>query len=216
MHLHYSPLYGAIVDFKVGEDRSSFAIHRGLLCRASSFFKQRLSTSETAGGDIFAQVIELEDEDPEIFARFHTWLYSEKLALESESCKDIPWRIIMNVYAFGERTGMPRLQNTCIDNAIMKRKEGGLFPNQVDVNTLWRCTGGVFLLRRLLLDLFASECDLGDALAHNGSLHPQFLHGLVQVLYDMKVKKTIYKDVDFWKKRRSYYVINQENPIVVD
>lgn len=216
MHLHYSPIYGAIVDFKIGEDRTSFAIHRGLLCRASTFFKEELSTSETTEGEIVAQVIELKDEDPEIFRRFHTWLYSEKLTLESESCKDIPWRIIISVYSFAERTGIPRLQNTCIDNAIRKRKEGGLFPGQVDVNALWKCTGNIFLLRRLLLDLFASECNLANAIANSGSLHPQFLQGLVQVLYDMKVKKTIYHEVDFWKKRENYYVVDHNNPIVVD
>ena len=216
MHLHYSPIYDAIVDFKVGEDRMSFAIHRGLLCRASSFFKEQLSTSETTEGEIVAHVVELKDEDPEIFRRFHTWLYSGKLTLEVEDCKDVPWRIIFNVYAFAARTGMPRLQNTCIDSAIRKRKEGGLFPNQADVTALWKCTNNVFLLRRLVLDLFASECDLENVLINNGSLHPQFLQGLVQVLYNMKVKRTIYKEVDWWKKRGSYYVVNHDNPIVVD
>ena len=216
MHLHYSPFSGAIVDFKIGENQDSFAIHQDLLCRASTFWNEQLSTSETKEGEIVAQVIELHNGDPQIFLRFHIWLYSEKITSESESCKDIPWRIIINVYAFAERNGIPRLQNTCIDTAIRKITEGGLFPNQVDVNALWKCKGDVFRLRRLLLDLFASECNLGQAIANNGSLHSQFLGGLVQVLYDMKVEGTTNKEVDFWRKRHDYYVNGTDNPIVVD
>ena len=122
----------------------------------------------------------------------------------------------MNLYSFADRTRVPHLQNACIDTAIRKRRDGGLFPGQVDVNALWTCPGNVFQLRRLLLDLFAAECNLGNAMASNRSYHPLFLQGLVRVLHDMKVKKAIYKEVDFWKRRREYYTIGNNNPIVVD
>lgn len=216
MLLRYSSIFGSIVNFKVGENLTDFGVHRGLLCRASSFFEQQLSESGATEGGIVAQVLELKEEDPQIFGRFHTWLYSEKITSGPESYKDLPWRVIINVYAFAERTGIPRLQNTCIDTAIRRRVDGGLFPGQVDVNALWKCPGNVFRLRRLLLDLFATECDLGNAIANNRSYHPQFLQGLVQVLHDMKVKKTIYKEVDFWKKRHHYYVTDNDNPMFIN
>lgn len=216
IYLHYSSIYDVIVDFKIGETRQGFGIHRGLLCQASSKFRERLLKSETVEEGIVAQVIELKKEDPQIFGLFHTWLYSQKITLESKSCKDLPWRVIISLYSFADRIGVPRLQNACIDTAIRKRRDGGLFPNQTDVNTLWKIPGKVFQLRRLLLDLFAAECNLGNAMASNKSYHPHFLQGLVQVLYEMKMKTIIYEEVDFWKKRKEYYVIGNNDPIVID
>ncbi len=106
--------------------------------------------------------------------------------------------------------------NACVDTVIKKRREGGLLPGQADINTLWKVRGNYFRLRRLLLDLFATECKLTSATANNGSYHPQFLQGLVQTLYEMKKKGTIYDRVNFWQKRQHYYVDDNENPIVVD
>ena len=117
---------------------------------------------------------------------------------------------------FGERKGIPRLQNSCVDAIVRKRVEGGLFPSQADVNTLWRVSGQLSRLRRLLLDMFSADCNLKNALATNKAYQPEFLQGLVQTLYVMKEKQTIYHKVDFWKKRQNYYVDDNDNPIVVD
>ena len=64
--------------------------------------------------------------------------------------------------------------------------------------------------------MFAAECNLKNALTINKVYHPGFLQGLVQTLYDMKEKQAIYDEVDFWKKRRNYYVDDNDNPIIVD
>lgn len=158
----------------------------------------------------------MKEEDPDVFHRFIVWLYSEKVISELETYKNLNWEAIIAVYAFAERKGIPRLLNTCVDAVIKKRRDGGLFPGQTDVNTLWECTGNVFRLQRLLLDLFATGCNLTDAIARNGSYHPRFLQGLVLILYEMKAKRTMYERVDFWQKRRNYYVDDSENPILLD
>lgn len=217
VHLHYSPIYGAIIDFKIGESGTSFAIHRGLLCRASSFFKQQLSESEVAEDSIIARSIELKDDDPEIFDRFNTWLYSEQIRSESETYGDLPWHVIFDVYAFAERTGTPRLQNHCVDAVIRKKRRGGaLFPGRGDVNALWERRWDSHRLRKLLLDLFAESCNLTKAIANNGPFHPMFLQGLVQTLYEMKAKGTMSDRVNFWQKRHDYYVADPQNPISLD
>lgn len=38
----------------------------------------------------------------------------------------------------------------------------------------------------------------------------------MQTLFEMKAKGTIYEQTDFWKKRRIYYVDDNENPILLD
>ena len=165
---------------------------------------------------IVTQVVILKDENPEIFRRFKNWLYSGNIISESETYKSLAWSDVIAMYSFADRRRVPRLQNSCVDAIIRKRQEGGLFPSQAVINALWEAPGRVFRLRRLLLDMFATECDLRNAIANNGSYHPRFLQGLVQSLYEMKEKQTIYDKVDFWKRRRNYYIEDIENPILID
>lgn len=216
IHLCYSSIYDVIIDFKVGESLTSFGVHRGLLRRTSSSFNEQLSASETTDGGVVAQCIVLKNEEPEVFRHFSIWLYSEKIISESETYKDLSWRMIIEVYSFAERNGIRSLQNTCIDTVVKKINDGGLFPGQADVNSLWKCTGDVFRLRRLLLDLFAAHCDLTNAMRNSGSYHAQFLRGLVETLYELKAKGTMDDSVDFWKKRKHYYVDDKKNPILLD
>ncbi|KAM0800668.1 hypothetical protein BDR22DRAFT_963045 [Usnea florida] len=53
------------------------------------------------------------------------------------------------------------MRSTYVDTIIKKRRQGALFPAQADLNKLWKLTGKVFRLRRLLLDLFAAQCQGG-------------------------------------------------------
>lgn len=177
---------------------------------------QELTSSETIATDDDAHTIIMKDEDLETFRRFKNWLYSNQIITGSETYKDFTWSQIISVYAFAERRGIPRLQNHCIDTIIKKRREGGLFPGQVDVGNLWRLSGNVFRLRRLLLDMFSRQCNLTNAIANNGSYHAKFLQGLVQTLYQMKVEKSTDDGVDFWARRHQYYVEDAENPLMLD
>ena len=201
----------------MGEAAKDFWIHRGLLCRESKFFREKLAFSETTEGSTVAQVVIVKEEDPEIFNRFKEWLYDKKIFLGSETCKTLAWSTIFAVYVFAERKSIPRLMNACVDTVIKKRRAGGLLPGQEDVNPLWKVSGKVFRLRRLLLDLFTTTgCNLKDAIAKNRSFHAQFLQGLIQNFYDMKKHETIYDEVDYWQKRQKYYVDDSEHPIIVD
>ena len=160
--------------------------------------------------------IVMQDEHPDVFRRFVSWLYEQTIILESEVYKDLPWDVIIEVYSFAARNSIRALQNTCVDTIIKKRENGGLFPGQADLNKLWKLTGNVFRLRRLLLDLFATQCNLAHAIAINGSYHPKFLQGLVLTMYNMGQERKTYKEVDFWQKRQNYYVADSDHPIVLD
>ena len=158
----------------------------------------------------------IEDEHPDVFRRFVSWLYVQTIILESEVYKDLPWGVIIDVYSFAACNSIRGLQNTCVDTIIKKRQDGGLFPGQADLNKLWKLTGNVFWLRRLLLDLFATQCNLAHAVAKNGSYHAKFLQDLVMTMYNMRRERTEYEEVDFWQKRQNYYVADSDNPIVLD
>ena len=201
---------------KVGKDEVTLPIHRELLRSASRFFREILPKNETAEDSSSPQERILKDEDPRVIRRFCDWLYTGEIISGRETNKDLPWSEIIAVYSFGHRKGSPRLQNHCVDTVIRKRQEEGLFPSQADVNTLWKASGPFFRFRRLLLDMFATECNLRSAIAHNGSYHAKFLQGLVQTLFELKQKGTIYDEIDFWKRRQIYYVEDDENPLLLD
>lgn len=195
---------------------TSFGIHRGLLRRASRVFREALAFSETSEEGLVSQIMALKFERPDIFCRFKDWLYSGSIISESETWEGLAWSDLIAVYTFADRMGAPRLQNSCVDTAIKKRKAGGFLPAHKDVNTLWEASGRVLKLRKLLLNMFATECNLEQAMTTNGSYHPNFVRGLVQTLYDMKEKQTIYDKVDFWKNRRNYYVEENDDLIIID
>ncbi|KAF6227511.1 hypothetical protein HO173_012251 [Letharia columbiana] len=176
-------IYDAIVTVKVGGLAQKVGIHRGLLRRASRFFREQLTVDATMEDGVSAQVVFLLEEDVHVFRRFKDWLYSGRIISEAETNKDLTWSDLIAIYEFAERREVPQLQNTCVDTVIRKRREGGLFPGQGDVNTLWKASGQVFRRRRLLLDQFATSCNLKNAIAHNGGYHPKFPR-VVDSLYD--------------------------------
>ena len=182
------------------------------------FFKERMSPMKMTEKNKTTHTISIimKDEHPDVFRRFVSWLYVQTIILESEVYKDLPWAIIIDVYSFAARNSIRSLQNTCVDTIIKKRQYGGLFPGQVDLNKLWKLTGNVFRLRRLLLDLFATECNLAHAIAKNGSYPAKFLQDLVTTMYSMIREGKAYEEVDFWQKRKNYYVEDSDNPIVLD
>ena len=72
----------------------------------------------------------LTNEDSKIFNRFNYRLYTHRLCTGDEKAIDLQRSLIVDTYVFAEKRGIPRVQNTYIDAAIKKRKNGGLFPNQ--------------------------------------------------------------------------------------
>ena len=217
--MSYSSIYDSIINFKIGKDLTSFSIHKEVLRRvAPIFFKEKLSRMKTTEEDHITHTITIfiKDEHPDVFRRFVSWLYEQKIILESEAYKDLPWDIIIDLYSFAARNSIPGLQNTCVDTVIKKREHGGLFPAQADLNKLWKLTGNVFRLRRLLLDLFAAQCNLPRAIAGNWSYHREFLRDLVITMYNMRKEETVYEEMDFWQKRQRYHVGDSDNPIVLD
>ena len=195
---------------------ANFGIHRGLLRRESKFFRGKLASIEATESELVTQVVVMRDENPDTFRRFKNWLYSGRIISESETYEKLAWSELIAVYTFAERKGCPLLQNRCVDTVIRKKNQGGLFPGQADVNTLWNASGQVFRLQQLLVDMFAAKCNLINALATNRSYHSGFLRRLILALYDMKEEPTKEDEADFWKKGRKYYVYDTENPIQVD
>lgn len=81
-------------------------------------------------------------------------------------------------------------------------------------------------MRKLILNLFASECDLEAALKKNEDYPQRFLHEMVMLLYQQKTEQARntenqkemgkVKGRNFWSERSRYHVNREELPITLD
>ena len=97
----------------VGPDKVLFEIHKGLLCKHSSYFRASLE-----GGFKEAKegVVELPEDDPKIFNIFKTWLYSKKIVIDRDGTDtDCPSFSLCQLYVFADARGVPELQNAVIN-----------------------------------------------------------------------------------------------------
>ena len=216
-------MYDDIVFVKLGTTQKKFGVHRGLLTRASHFFHKALQADYVAevdtvaiGREDGATVITLSNENPETFARINNFLYTRRFLNDKESILDVAWDHLIDVYHFSIRNSMTQLHNKCIDMAIMKAKNGGLFPSQATINALYGIELLASQLRKLLIKLFASRCNLKSAFSRNPNYHQAFVNSLVIELYEMAKDGTEPESLDLWTTRREYYATDSENPIVVD
>ena len=220
----HSTIYDDIIFLKVGPSQTRFGIHRGLLTKASGFFRDVLmpnlnkatakNVMVTHEGD--STIILLVDKNADTVARVNHWFYSGKMLKPDESWADVKWEHLISVYLFSVEMRIARLHNKCIDAAIVKTKDGGLFPSQTTINALYRLDAQTWPLRKLFIKLFAVRCDLRSAMLQNSSYHQSFLNWLIIELYQMQEDDVRGKDVNVWKTREEYYVHGSDNPISVD
>lgn len=214
-------VYNHIVHVYVenGDMPEEFSVHHGRLAQTSPGLKAILAGTKSEEGVILDPdngSLLMIDVGAETFRRFVHWLYDHKMMMEGETVKDITWDIMIDLYLFATKRGISKLQNHCIDAAILKQKKGKILPNQHTMNKLWVGNTNVAQMRQLFLHLYARECDLEIAIAKNGGFHHRFLQGLVTTFYSMKKEGSTNKVVDFWVQRQKYYVYGDDNPVMLD
>lgn len=143
LHSHFE--YMVFVD--VGAEQKRYAMHKGLLCSRSGYFKAALTGKFREAED---QVVTLDDEEPETFRMFNAWLYTDVLVEDSDPLA-ISWSSMFNIYIFAEKRIIPLLQNAAID-AIIRASKKENFPSE-EIRHAWAMTGEKSSLRKLLVDL---------------------------------------------------------------
>ena len=211
---HRSP-YNDIVYVKVGDDATTFGIHRGLLCRQSSYFKAALSGNlkEAKEG-----VVVLEGEDAGIFERFNLWLYTGRFLKEDETVKDVGWETSIQIYIFAETHGAHRLQNTTIDHMIRMNAVLKVLPGSPDIRRAWSGTSGASPIKRFLVDLYTRKADLptifGSGEKYKG-FQMEFMVGIALAFHKMKRDRSMYELFEWLKERCRWHVHEVADPICV-
>ena len=145
-------LYETIVFVDVGPERKRHAIHKGLLCSRSGYFKAALAENPPSAED---QVVKL-DEDPETFRRFNAWLYTSVL-VEDAYDGATSYHSLLDIYLIAVKLLIPDLQNAAID-AIIRLNFKVRIPSN-EIHRAWTKTAETSLLRSLLVDLMLNESD---------------------------------------------------------
>ncbi len=151
------------------------------------------------------QVLRLPEDDPEMFTHFEFWLYTGSVLESHESAKDISYKILTDVYLFGEARGIPELQNEAINVYIDKIRADKMFTiewlNRVYENTLDSSP-----LRKLLVDYVTFNVDLTKMSEKEQPLYPQqFLFDLVKSFCEHRIG-TKERVTDFRAVRSNYHV----------
>lgn len=211
---HRSP-YNNIVYVEVGDDATTFGIHRGLLCRQSSYFKAALSSNlkEAKEGAIV-----LESEDVGIFERFNLWLYTGRFLKEGENVKDVGWETSFQIYIFAEKYGAHRLQNTTIDHMIKMNAVLKVLPGGPDIRRAWFGTSGAAPIKRFLVDLYARKADLPNIMGSEEKyreFHLGFMVGIALAFHKLKRDGTMYETFEWWKERCRWHVHEVADPVCV-
>jgi len=189
----------------VGAEKRSFSIHKNLLCNAAPYFKAALD-----GGfaESKSQVLELPEDDEEVFERFVLWLYTNKLLEENQTMEDVSWEILLGLYIFGEARGISGLQNEVIDTFIDKQEVADLIPTN-RAPRIYENTPTDSPLRRLLVDWTAYQAILSPSewdFEEEDDLCPkQFLYDVIFVLYDLRNENRP-AEMDFTASRSDYHV----------
>ena len=144
-------LFETIVFVDVGPEQIRYAIHKGLLCSRSGYFKAALTGNFSEATD---QVVTLDDEDPDTFRTFNAWLYTDVL-VEDVDPEAIPWTLLFNIYVFAEKRIIPLLQNAVIDEIIRVNQKAPI--PTTEIRRVWAKTAETSPLRKLLVDTKLNE-----------------------------------------------------------
>lgn len=206
-----------MVQVRVGSDKAICKLHKKILCNVAPYFAAAFK-----GGFVEAreQVLELPDENSAMFNRFQLWVYTRHLLAEGETDTDISWGLLVGLYIFGEKCGVPDLQNAAIDVLIRKQSSANEIPTylllRVYANTLEGSS-----LRRLFVDWTACLATMtpNDRYTPKPPGAPDqwfkeetrteypkdFLFDLAFAQFQLRVGNTVII-TNFWPKRADYYV----------
>ncbi|KAI9671126.1 MAG: hypothetical protein M1831_005212 [Alyxoria varia] len=116
---HESLVKGSHTTIRIGQDLDhSFFIHTKLLTFHSDYFRGCLNPNN-AFKEFTENRVDLHDEDPEIFELVNQWLYTGMVwSATRENCVERKWKgfvfTAMRLWVFGDKRGMPALQNAAI------------------------------------------------------------------------------------------------------
>lgn len=175
-------MYDAIVTIRFDdEEATEFAVHRGLICYHSGFFRGALQGHFLESGE---KVVTLPAFEAPAFRTFMRWMYTSRLcdpgvSFNIEVAKEV--REMIDAYILADKRGIPGLKNAIIDLLIEANVECNHIPT-LSVVQAWSSLPESDGLRNLFLDWLSMQ-KLGTGFfddQHLDRYPPRFMLKLLQ------------------------------------
>lgn len=143
--------------------REVFTAHKNLLCGRSDYFKAALTGEFTEARE---GRITLDDEDPDTFRRFWSWLYTGSFYRELETF--VLWGWALDLYIFAEKRFIPDLQNALMDALLDDSRDWiGCMSPEWEIPRVWPMVSEGSPLRAYLVDCFLEVGELDREFGEN-------------------------------------------------
>lgn len=187
----------------VGQSKEAFTLHKGILCNVAPYFRAAL---EGHFRESVEQVLEMPEEDPTVFRSFQLWVYTKSILEEGENLDAVAWRLLIDLYIFGDRYDIPILQDEAIDLLIDKRDAFNKIPAS-HFGYVYHNTPERSPLRKLCVD-WSAHGIRPYLWFEKGIRHwypKKFLIDLITAKYEPE-KDTTIEPMDFGSRRSEYHV----------
>ncbi|PVH87575.1 hypothetical protein DL98DRAFT_649204 [Cadophora sp. DSE1049] len=199
----------------------SFTVHKNVLRETSDFFKAACKPEWMKPVD---GVIKLPDDDVETVRSMVYWMYADEIGISQSLSKknafwanstvcamESYWGHFAKLYVAGDKYGIPRLRNHCIDAVLQRRDEITYIPPGIILYVYQNTSSSNDPLRRLLVMAFKYECPEWAIKYCKDKLEvcPEFLMDLVTAFFQDKSSKEYMAKLeapesDFCKKFHSH------------
>ena len=156
-------LSGRMVQINVGKgnEHESIAIHHGLLCFYSGYFRDVFNNRSIDESN----TIDLPDEEVGIFKRFQLWLYSHTF---DQDCKQKLDRMV-ELWVFADEYRVPLLQNMVLNEIRNRVALKRVLPDTAQINFVYEHTVPNSGLRHFVIDVVYRLMPSGDVLHSDDS-----------------------------------------------
>lgn len=178
------------VQVNVGNDKhkKTFSIHDAVLCSGSEFFKRALNGTWKESEE---RVINLPEDDPDVFSLYVHCLYTGKLAVVSKPERyQEQFTKLARLYVFAEKIQDTKCKNYAVD-AMVARIRGeriGSSPDASVIEIIYKGTARPCPARRLMVDIWTYHRPLNwDDHYQQSDFPPEFIWNLLcRMSYDCK------------------------------
>ncbi|KAK4896984.1 hypothetical protein LTR27_005231 [Elasticomyces elasticus] len=183
-----SDLYMDVVEVRVGKDpnTSSSYLHSGLVSFYSGYFQAALSGNFAESK---SRVIELPEESDEVFTRFRTWLYTNKIDVPARTDRS-SYSEIIALWSFADRREIPLLMNECINAVRDELVRTWKVPTKY-LRQIYDTTTPQAGMRRLVIQLMAGTWDASkmEGERERGQMIEAALWDIVIAVWKLKDEK---------------------------
>ena len=151
------------ITLHVGPTKTSFHVHKTILCDASPFFRAAFNSASDFK-EALEQSTNLPEDDIDTIERFLSWLYTRKFGLqegETHSDWEVRYLQLAKLYVLADKLGVSALKNYIVDKIFeLKKSLKAVPPQHATISYVYANSLEGSALRKLLVDWHVWHIDM--------------------------------------------------------